>query len=150
MTGSRPDAVDVSPEELVRRASDGDLAAFARIVRLHTEAMTRVAFVVTGDLDVAARAVGAAWPVAWRGLRGRRSPEGLGPWLCSLAAAEAVILARSDPAPREREPTRRAEPARTEAEAELGQAIARLDPRERALLSLRHVAGLSLAELARP
>jgi RNA polymerase sigma-70 factor (ECF subfamily) len=149
MTGSRPDAADASPEELVHRAADGDLAAFARIIRLHAEDMTRVAFVVTGDLDVAARAAGAAWPVAWGGLRGRRSREGLGPWLCSLAAAEAVILARSDPAAGKPGPARRAEPARSEADAELAQAIARLDPGDRALLALRHVAGLSTAELAR-
>jgi RNA polymerase sigma-70 factor (ECF subfamily) len=152
MTGSRPDAADASPEELVRRAADGDLAAFARIVRLHSENMTRVAFVVTGDLDVAARAAGAAWPVAWSGLRGRRSQEGLGPWLCSLAAAEAGILARSDPAAGRAAmtgPAQSAEPVRGEADAEFVHAISRLDPGDRALLALRHVAGLSTAELAR-
>ncbi len=38
------------PEEPIRRAAQGDVAAFARIVRVHSEDMTRVAFVVIGAL----------------------------------------------------------------------------------------------------
>ena len=74
MTGSRPDAADAPPEEPVRGAAHGDLAAFARIVRLSHDGMTRGAFVVTGDLDSAVRALDAAWPAAWRRTgRGARS-----------------------------------------------------------------------------
>ncbi len=94
MTGSRPAAAQDSPEELVRRAADGDTAAFARLVRLHNEDMTRVAFVIVGDSAAAAGATEAAWFDAWTGLRRKRTPEALGSWLCSLAAAEATDLAR--------------------------------------------------------
>jgi len=76
MTGSRPEAALDPPDVLVRRAARGDVAAFARIVRLHHEDMTRVAFVITGDMDAAAEATNAAWPVARDGLRNNpRFPE---------------------------------------------------------------------------
>ena len=94
MASSRPAAAQDPPEELVRRAARGDVAAFARIVRLHNEDMTQVAFVVVGDLAAAAGAADAAWLGAWHGLRRKRTPKGLGPWLSSLAAAEAVNVAR--------------------------------------------------------
>jgi len=145
MTGSRPEAADAAPDELVRRAAQGDLAAFARIVRLHHETMTRVAFVITGAIDAAAEAANAAWPVAWDELHRNRVPEDLGSWLCSLAATEACFAATLvgpawDPVPAL---------AAGSSDAGLEQALARLDPADRALLALRHVAGLSMADLAR-
>ena len=80
MTGSRPAAAQDLPEELVRRAAGGDTAAFARLVRLHNEDMTRVAFVIVGDSAAAAGATEAAWFDAWTGLRrsGRLRPSARG------------------------------------------------------------------------
>ena len=148
MTGSRPEAADASAEELVHRAAAGDLAAFARIVRLHNEEMTRVAFVITGDLDSAVRATEAAWPLAWDGLGRRRPPDALGPWLCSLVATEAVMVAMCDSADGTAGPAGRPD-ERAEAGLALDVVMDRLDPGDRALLALRHIAGLSLDELAR-
>jgi len=156
MTGSRPAAAQDSPEELVRRAADGDTAAFARLVRLHNEDMTRVAFVIVGDSAAAAGATEAAWFDAWTGLRRKRMPEALGSWLCSLAAAEATDLARrrdargsTTPELGDRPIDPPAVPAEDlQADDALMTALARLDPEDRALLALRHVAGLSAAELA--
>ena len=45
--------------------------------------MTRVCFVICGDLDIADEAVQAAWPIVWRKLGGLREPERLRPWLVS-------------------------------------------------------------------
>jgi RNA polymerase sigma-70 factor (ECF subfamily) len=156
MTGSRPAAAQDSPEELVRRAAEGDVEAFARIVRLHNEEMTRVAFVIVGDPAAAAAATEAAWFDAWTGLRRKRTPEALGSWLCSLAAAEATDLAsrrdaRGSTTPElgDRPIDPPAVPAEDlQADDALRTALARLDPEDRALLALRHVAGLSAAELA--
>jgi RNA polymerase sigma-70 factor, ECF subfamily len=162
MTGSRPAAAQDSPEELVRRAAEGDGAAFARIVRLHNEEMTRVAFVIIGDPAAAAAATEAAWFDAWPGLRRRRTPEALGPWLCSLAAAEATSLARrrdargaTTPAFDDRQLDDRLtddrltddRPTDVPADDALVGALARLDPEDRALLALRHVGALSMVEL---
>jgi RNA polymerase sigma-70 factor, ECF subfamily len=153
MTGSRPAAADASPEELIRRAARGDLAAFARIVRLHHEDMTRVAFIITGELDSAARATEVAWSVAWHGLGHKRTPEGLGPWLCSLAATEAIMVAMCDNAPGTAGAAAKAEPAGHPGghppDRRIEAALARLDPGDRALLALRHVAGLSMSDLTR-
>ncbi len=158
MTGSRPEAAQASPEELIRRAARGDVAAFARIVRIHNEDMTRVAFVITGDLDSATEVTAAAWSVAWQGLRSKRTSDGLGPWLCSLVATEAVMVAMCDGAPGMAGPAEPDDPAESQADGGLGgraahagleRAIARIDPGDRALLALRHVGGLSMAELTR-
>ena len=170
MTGSRPAAALDPPDELVRRAARGDVAAFARLVRLHDEAMTRVAFVVTGDRDTAASAAEAAWVEAWAGLPERPSALGLGSWLASLAAARAVALARGEPAGDSAAlalltpttslapgPSLAPSPSRAPAvpvatdpatDAGLATALARLDPEDRASLALLHVAGLTPSEVA--
>ena len=52
----------------VALAAAGDETAFARIIQAHHDDMTRVCFVICGDLDVADEAVQAAWPIVWRKL----------------------------------------------------------------------------------
>ena len=52
----------------VALAAAGDEVAFATIVRAHHDDMTRVAFLVCGDLDLADEAVQTAWTIAWRRL----------------------------------------------------------------------------------
>jgi RNA polymerase sigma-70 factor (ECF subfamily) len=155
MTGSRPAAAQDSPEELVRRAADGDVEAFARIVRLHNEEMTRVALVIVGDPAAAAGATETAWFDAWTGLRRKRTPEALGAWLCALATAEATRLAvrrdaRGATTPeldgRPTDPSA-APAANLPVDDDLVSTLARLDPEDRALLALRHVAGLSMSEV---
>ncbi len=149
MTGSRPAAAQDSLEELVRRAASGDVAAFARIVRLHNEGMTRVAFVIAGDTDAAVGVTDAAWLSAWTGLRRKRTREPLGPWLCSVVAAEAIEVARRRGTRRDTVPAPGPHPADPAAGDGQMSALARLEPEDRALLALRHVAGLSMAELTR-
>jgi len=150
-----PGALD-SPDALVRLALSGDEAAFARIVRLHREAMVRVAFVVTGDARRAVDAVAATWPIAWSRLGRIRDASRLGPWLCTVAAEEAGRVARS----RSRLPADAriaglvdgAAPAGagpSDAGSTLAGALAELRPEDRALLALRYVAGLTPAELGR-
>ena len=148
MTGSRSAAAQGSPEELVRRAAGGDTAAFARIVRLHNQGMTRVAYAITADPIVAVAATEAAWFSAWGGLRRKRTPEALGSWLCSLAATEAVDIARRTAEPGAATPEPGGRSPGVPSGDELARALARLDPEDRALLVLRHVAGLSVAELS--
>jgi DNA-directed RNA polymerase specialized sigma24 family protein len=56
--------------------------------------MTRVCFVICGDLEIADEAVQAAWPIVWRKLGSLRDPSRLRPWLVSIAANEARLLIR--------------------------------------------------------
>ncbi len=152
MTGAAEDTLARS----IPLAAGGDQAAFARIVQAHHGDMTRVCYVICGDLDLADEAVQSAWPVVWKRLPTLKDPARLRPWLVSVAANEARQLVRhrrrrtvvelsvsprSDPA--------YADPAARTADLDLVNALARLDPDDRALLALRYVAGFDSTELAR-
>lgn len=146
-------------EGLVRLAVGGDEAAFTQIVQRHHEDMVRVSFVVAGDYDIAEEAVASAWPIVWRRLGSLREPDRLRPWLCSVAANEARQIVRRqhrrsvreiaiDEVAPMRGPTH-ADPAGRSEDIDLANALARLDPDDRALIALRYLAGLSATELAR-
>jgi RNA polymerase sigma-70 factor, ECF subfamily len=153
---SIPSQLDESLANAVAQATAGDEAAFARIVRAHHADMTRVCFVICGDLDLADEAVGAAWSIAWRKLGSLRDPDRLRPWLVSVAANEARQLLRrqrrrsvvelSVAASSNSSP---ADPSGRTDDIDLTNALARLDPDDRTLLALRYVAGFDSTELAR-
>ncbi|MFN8518898.1 MAG: RNA polymerase sigma factor [Chloroflexota bacterium] len=141
---------------VVAQAASGDEAAFARIVEAHHPDMRRVAYLVCDDPSLAEEAVAEAWAIAWRKLGSVRDPARLRPWLVSVAANEARQLVRSrhrrtvrevpiDAAPEppmmdQRDP---------DLDLDLARALGQLSPDDRALLSLRYVAGLNATELAR-
>jgi RNA polymerase sigma factor (sigma-70 family) len=142
-------------ERLLASAAAGDEHAFASIVAAHHEDMRRVCVVVVGNEDIADEAVEAAWSKAWRKLNSVREPARLRPWLVSIAVNEARQLVRSR--------TRRAmveitveqlhdttaddTTAGTIHAIDLRNALARLDPDDRALLAMRYVAGFDSTEL---
>jgi RNA polymerase sigma-70 factor (ECF subfamily) len=146
--------------DLVSQAAAGDEAAFTRIVAAHHDDMLRVSFVVCGDAHLAEEAVAAAWVIAWRKLGDLREPARLRPWLVSIAVNEArqvvrrrrrdrghgvleLAVADADVDAAADDPTARA------TDIDLVNALARLDPEDRALLALRYVAGFDATELAR-
>jgi RNA polymerase sigma-70 factor (ECF subfamily) len=141
--------------DLVTQAAAGDEAAFSRIVAAHHDDMIRVSFVVCGDADLAEDAVAAAWLIAWRKLGDLREPDRLRPWLVAIAANEArqavrrhrrhgvVELVVADAFVPSGDPLARA------TDIDLVNALARLDPDDRALLALRYVAGFNSSELGR-
>lgn len=145
-----------SPESLVARAVRGDEAAFARIVRIHRAPMVQVCFVIAGDAGIAAAAVDAAWPVAWRRLRKLRHRDRLRPWLCAIAAGEvndvSARLARREGAGSTADAsTPRGGPdvAGPASDPGLAALLAGLTPDDRALLALKYVAALGPIELER-
>ena len=73
----------------VELAGAGDEVAFARLVASYQLDLVRVAFVVTGDEDLAEEAADAAWWIAWRKLPGLRDPSRVRSWLVAVAANEA-------------------------------------------------------------
>ena len=124
----------------VALAAAGDEVGFARIVEAHHDDMTRVCFVICGDLDIADEAVQAAWSIVWRKVGGLRDPGRLRPWLVSIAANEARLLIRRR---RRRAVVELAvadaaapdvDPAGRVADIDLTNALARLDPDDRALV----------------
>jgi DNA-directed RNA polymerase specialized sigma24 family protein len=130
--------------ELVERAAGGDQLALARLVRVHHEALTRVALVVTLDPELAARAVHDTWPTACSRLA--RLPAGTPflPWAAGLVLDRAAEIAGRDG-------RRRPMPApRPEADAgSLGARLAELPLRDRSLVALHVLAGIGSADLAR-
>ncbi len=139
----------------VAQAAAGDADALARIVALHQDDMSRIAFVICGDVELAQDAVQSAWPLAWRKLGSVRDPERLRSWLMSVAANEARQLMRR----RRRhlvvelssvETTSGRDDAGFDARTlDLSVALRRLSPEERTLLALRFVAGFDATEIGR-
>ena len=140
-------------EAVIERAVAGDEMAFARIVAVHHEAMARIAYFVSRDLDVAADAEQAAWAIAWRRLGRLRDPSRLRPWLMSVAANEARQIMRSQRRRTVREltvdgPASSRDPDRA-ALIDLANAVAHLDHRDRTLIGLRYIAELDSEAIGR-
>jgi RNA polymerase sigma factor (sigma-70 family) len=150
VTASQP----ATAAELVRAAVAGDEAAFTRIVAAHHVDMLKVCVAVCGDVHLAEEAVQAAWALAWRRLPSLRGVDRLRPWLVSIAANQARDAIRR----RRRQPVVELEvadlelgggdPARHSGDIDLRNAMAKLDPTDRALVALRYIAGLDSFELA--
>ena len=147
--------LDLDPATLMTSAAAGDDEAFSRIVATHHEDMRRVCVVVTGDPRVAEDAVQAAWAVAWRKLGSVRDPQRLRPWLVSIAVNEARQLIRAqrrrslhEMAPADSSERAATDPAAGITGIDVRNALARLDPQDRALLAMRYVAGFDATELS--
>jgi RNA polymerase sigma-70 factor (ECF subfamily) len=138
---------------LVASACAGNEAAFTRLVATYHDDLVRVAFVITGDADMAADAAQLAWDHAWRKLRSVREPARVRSWLVAIAANEARQLVR-----RQRRRTvveiqvgheqggltTEQSPSRVD----LANALGLLSPEDRELIALRYVVGLDATEIA--
>lgn len=139
---------------VVERAAAGDELAFARIVAAHQDDLTRVAYVICRDADVAQDAVQQAWAIAWRQLPKLREVDRLRSWLVAIAANEARQIMRRDRRRTvvelevESNPGHR-DPPDWGASVDLRNALGRLNPDDRALLAMRYVAGMDSTELSR-
>jgi DNA-directed RNA polymerase specialized sigma24 family protein len=138
MTGSMTE----TSAGLMRLAVDGDELAFAGLVDAHHADMSSVCFVVTGgDAELTEEAVQSAWPIAWRKMHTIRDPERLRPWLISIAVNEARQLARRRRRGRvleisvARDPstTTPVDPGSHVGDIDLRNALARMNPEDRAL-----------------
>jgi RNA polymerase sigma-70 factor (ECF subfamily) len=138
-------------------AAQAEAAAFARVIEANHDDLTRVAFVVSLDIETARQAVPVAWAKVWRDRMTPRSPEGLRPWLLAVAATEArspgglgargreIGVAGDTGLPASRAA---AEPAYPAEELRLARTLAQLDSRDRTIVGLRYVGGLTEAQLS--
>jgi RNA polymerase sigma factor (sigma-70 family) len=146
-------APDIAIATTVERAAAGDEVAFARIVAAHRADMVHVAYVVSGDWDLAQDATQTALWDAWRKLPSLREPASLRPWLLASAANRArdvvrrerrhpvVELAVAGDAPSTDQPVDEID------QIDLANALRRLKPDDRALVALRYLAGLDSVEI---
>jgi RNA polymerase sigma-70 factor (ECF subfamily) len=137
-------------------AAAGDEFAFRRIIAAHHDDMRKVCMAIADDRAIAEEATQAAWVIAWKRL-GDVDDEGhLRPWLVTVAANETKQLLRKRKRRAAVEVTADAarvpggiDPASGVVDIDVRDAMARLDPDDRALLALRYIAGFDSNELAK-
>lgn len=144
-------------DDLVLRAQRGEEAAFAALVRRDSDRLHAVAMHILRDADAAADATQQALIEMWRKLPQLREPGAFGGWAYRIVVRSAYAEAR-----RHRRATWRIPIDATEVDAlpasdrftsvddrdQLDRAFGRLGLDHRAVIVLKHLAGLSDPEVA--
>jgi RNA polymerase sigma-70 factor (ECF subfamily) len=154
--GRPPDDAD-----LTRRAKEGDMDAYAQLVRAYQPVAVRVAHLICGGSADAEDAAQEGFVKAYRALDRYRDGAPFRPWLLSIVANEAKNRRRSagrragyelalveDRALGEAAPSPEAAVLVRESQGTLLAALARLPTRQRDVVSCRYLLGLSEAETA--
>jgi RNA polymerase sigma-70 factor (sigma-E family) len=145
--------VEPAFERILDRCLEGDREAFDQVVARFGLQILRTARMIVRDEQLAEDVVQETFVRAWRNLRTLRD-EDPGPWLMRIATNESIsawrrrhrfdALAqrfqrfREDPAP-----------TSTEDRLDLGRALARLSPEQRAVIVLHYYQDLSVEDTAR-
>ena len=138
----------------VMAARGGDEGAFARLVDVEAPAAYRLALTITRSPAEAEDAVQDAFVQAWRGIDSLRDPDRWSAWFRRLLVRCAVERARRRHLVREVDlelalDVPRLEPSTHPAEhLALLAALGRLDPSDRAIISLRFFADLEMKDVA--
>lgn len=141
-------------ETLVVRAQEGDDDAFARLIVMHFPKASATASMILGDAAAADDVVQEAMVQAWRSLPGLRDPQRFEAWLRRLVVNRCLnhrrAARRLDRAVGRLRPAFSSPgPERGVSERdELGRALRRLPPEQRAILALRYGHDLSGAAIA--
>ena len=152
----------VAPDDaaLVRRAREGDLDAYERLVRLHQDTARRVAFMICGHTTDFDDAVQDAFVKAWHALPGVHEGAPFRPWLLRIVANESRNRARSAGrrgtlalrfAAQENAlsmPSVEELVVAGEAAGDVRRALAQLNARDREIITCRYFLGLSELETA--
>jgi RNA polymerase sigma-70 factor (ECF subfamily) len=150
-------------QALVVRASKGDVEAFRHLVREHSGLVYRLALRILGPQD-AQDASQEAWIRAWRNIENFRGDSAFSTWLYRITVNTCLSLRRKESRRKEREYSSDElpflpEPTGGDADPEVavlsGQqrkellaALEHVRAEHRAALVLRHMEGLSYAEIA--
>jgi RNA polymerase sigma-70 factor, ECF subfamily len=143
-----------SEAESIRLAQGGDLVAMESLYEAHRSMVYAVALGVCGNGPDADEVLQETFLRAFRSLCGWRGEGRFSSWLYAIAHRTALNWRRRFfPKPRGgAAPAESADPAdaliEAESSDELKRAVDRLPPQQRIVLTLRHVRGLSLAEIA--
>jgi RNA polymerase sigma-70 factor, ECF subfamily len=161
MVGPPPSASDGTPivddRELVERAKQGDAAAYDTLVRRHLARATSIARRLLGNVDDAEDLVQDAFMRALDRLSTFDATRAFAPWFyrllinAGLNARKARALRAGEPEYGEL-PSRGASPydltERREIRERFAAALAALPPRQRLVVSMFEVDGLSTVEIA--
>ncbi len=113
--------------------------------------MLRLAYFICGDRDLASDAVQSAWTRAWTRRHTLRDRSQIRSWLLRIAGNEArrQLSRRRLGRLLELRSAKAGDPAASlDANADLAVALSRLSSEDRELLGLRHVTGMTSAEIA--
>ena len=153
--GAMAQTAERQEARLIASAAAGDEVAFRRIIAAHHDDMRRVCQAISGDHAIADEAVQAAWLVAWKKLHKVHGPDQLRPWLVSVAVNEAKKLMSKRRRQADFELVTDAadlpggrDPAAGIDLVDLWAAVRRMDPDDRALLTMRYGVGFNSNELA--
>jgi RNA polymerase sigma-70 factor (ECF subfamily) len=150
-------APDADDETIIVRIRDGDAEAYRHLVRRHQPRLFRYAVRMTGDADVAMDLVQNAFIRAYERLDQCREPGRFGQWALAILANESRhhLRRRRRHQPLDRHtasPSPGFGPARQAEQRELldilSGALARLPVDQREAFLLRHMEGLSYADIS--
>jgi RNA polymerase sigma-70 factor (ECF subfamily) len=135
--------------ELVRRASQGDQAAFGQLVEIHWSRLVRLARSVVGEAE-AEDAAQDGLIQAWRKLPQLADPAAFGSWLSRVVVRICIRRARAQRSgfvslEKFPEPRIRTNP---EAAIDVARLLGSLAPRQRAVMHLTVVEGMTDSEIA--
>jgi RNA polymerase sigma-70 factor (ECF subfamily) len=137
-----------------RPSAEDRQAAFARLVEAHHGDLVRLAYLICGDRELAADVAQSTWQAAWAQLEKLRDPGAARAWLLSITANQARRQIRRLALRRVLEPRSLAWSRRAysphpdpDLDIDLATALAKLDPRDRQLIALRYVLGLTSEEI---
>jgi RNA polymerase sigma-70 factor, ECF subfamily len=148
--------------DLVRAASRGDVEAFAKLVQDHSSLVYRVALRMLGK-DDAQDASQEVWVRVWRNIRNFRGESAFTTWLYRITVNTCLSIRQKESRRDERELGDEmpylSEPSGGEADPEaaalnaerreeIETALQHVRAEHRAALVLRHMEGLSYAEIA--
>jgi RNA polymerase sigma-70 factor (ECF subfamily) len=161
-TGGRP-RVSAGDRRLVKRASRGDVEAFGRLVQEHSGLVHWVALRVLGHVE-AQDASQEVWIRVWRNIKSFRGESAFSTWLYRIAMNTCLSVRQREARRGEREysgdelpylpgpPGGEADPEAATLSAErrdeIQVALQHVRAEHRAALVLRHMEGLSYAEIA--
>jgi RNA polymerase sigma-70 factor, ECF subfamily len=158
----RHSTLSVEYHGLAVRASQGDVAAFRRLVQDHSALVYRVALRILGATD-AQDASQEVWVRVWRSIGRFRGESAFSTWLYRITVNTCLTVRRTESRRGEREQGEEMpylfEPSGGDADpeavalsaerrAEIQAALGHVRAEHRAALVLRHMEGLSYAEIA--
>jgi len=154
--------LNIEERDLVVRASQGDIEAFTKLVRDNSSLVYRVALRMLGA-ESAQDASQEVWVRVWRNIKGFRGESAFSTWLYRITMNTCLSIRQRESRREEREygkempylpepPGGDADPEAAalsaERREEIQAALQHVRAEHRAALVLRHMEGLSYAEIA--
>jgi RNA polymerase sigma-70 factor, ECF subfamily len=155
--------LNVEDRDLATRASQGDVEAFTKLVGVHSSLVYRVALRMLGNVE-AQDASQEVWIRVWRNIKSFRGESTFSTWLYRIAVNTCLSVRQREARRGEREysgdelpylpepPGGDADPETATLSAErrdeIQAALQHVRAEHRAALVLRHMEGLSYAEIA--